>query len=300
MSAWIIFILISELMWAFTSLFDKILLSRGHIKSPFVFIAFNGMMNFLLIFLLPFFRLGTISFSSFVKIMIAGTCLSMGIIFYYKAVQHEEISRVLMLWQLGPVFILIFSFLFLHESFTRYHLLGFFLLLTAGILVSYKKSGRAFHFSKAFYLMVASTLLISAYYIISKFIYMVTNFWNAFIWLRLAGFSALIVLTKPSIRKEFVDTVRNMSPSAKSLISVKMLIDFSAFILLGYAMLTGPVYLINALGSAAAPVFIFLITTLTSIYLPNIVKENIDKRSIITKLSAIILIIAGIFFINLA
>ena len=299
MQTWIIFTLIAELMWNFTSLFDKILLSKGHIKSPYVFIVFNGAMNVLLIFLLPFFDFGHLSLKDAAIAIAASTFLIIGIIFYYMAVQKEEISRILMLWQLTPVFVLIISFLFIGETLTKRHFIGFLLLFAAGIIVSYKKINGKFMLSKAFCLMILSTLPISLYYIMSKHVYEVTDFWSAFMWLRVAAFSGILVLLIPSVRKQFITTVKSMKSGAKGLIGFKMIVDFSAFMFLGYAMLNGPISLISALGSAAAPMFIFFITVFTSIYLPHLVKENIDRKSILTKIMAIALIIAGIIFVNL-
>ena len=298
MESWIYFVLVAELIWAFTSLFDKILLSKGQIKSPFVFIVFNGLMNVLLILLLPFLDFEPLKIFDLLVVLLAGLLLSAGVIFYYKAVQHEEISRVLMLWQLIPIFVLIMSFLFLNEELTKNNFIGFLFLLAAGMIVLYKKINGSLELSKAFYYMIGSTLLISTYYVMSKYIYKVTSFWSAFMWLRLAAFAGLFVLFIPSIRKQLIGTVKNMKSSMKALLGFKMVIDFSAFIFLGYAILNGPISLVSALGSASAPVFIFIITLFTSIYLPHIVKEEISKKSILTKISAIILIIIGIVFVN--
>lgn len=299
MQTWILFTLIAELMWSFTSLFDKILLSKGHIRSPYVFIVFNGAMNVLLIFLLPFFDFGHLSIKDVAIAIAASTFLTIGVIFYYKAVQHEEISRVLILWQMIPIFVLIASFLFIGEILTKRHFIGFLFLFAAGIIVSYRKANRKFILSKAFYLMILSTLPISLYYILSKHIYEVTDFWSAFMWLRVAAFSGILVMLIPSVRKQFIATIKNMKSGAKGLIGFKMIVDFSAFMFLGYAMLNGPISLISALGSATAPMFIFFITVFTSVYLPHFVKENIDRKSVLIKIVAIALIIAGIIFVNL-
>ncbi|MBI2655086.1 EamA family transporter [Candidatus Woesearchaeota archaeon] len=299
MQTWILFTLIAELMWNFTSLFDKILLSKGHIKSPYVFIVFNGAMNVFLIFLLPFFDFGHLSLKDTAIAIAASMFLIIGIIFYYRAVQQEEISRVLMLWQLIPIFVLIISFLFIGETLTKRHFIGFLFLFAAGITISYKKINGKFILSKAFCLMLLSTLPISLYYIMSKHIYEVTDFWSAFMWLRLTAFSGILVLLIPSVREQFITTVKTMKSGAKGLIGFKMIVDFSAFMFLGYAMLNGPISLISALGSATAPMFIFFITVFTSIYLPNLVKEEIDRKSILTKIAAIALIIIGIVFVNL-
>ncbi len=299
MPSWILFILAAEIMWSFTSLFDKIILSKGRIKSPYVFIVFNGAMNVLLIVLLPFFDFGHLSAINIFIALIAGFFLTLGIIFYYKAVQREEISRVLMLWQLIPIFVLVMSFLFIGEVLTKRHLVGFLFLFAAGLIVSYKKINGKFRLSRAFYLMLGSTLLISVYYVVSKHIYEVTGFWSAFMWLRVAAFSGILVLLIPSVRKQFITTMKSMKSGFRGLIGLKMIVDFSAFIFLGYAVLNGPISLISALGTATAPIFIFFITLFTSIYLPHLVKENIDTKSILTKILAIVSIIAGIIFVNL-
>ena len=299
MNTWIYFVLLSELMWALTSLIDKIMISKNHIKSPFVFIIFNGLMNVLLLFLLPFFSFGKLGAADIVISLAAGIFLTFGVIFYYKAVQNEEISRVLIMWQFTPIFVLLFSFLFLKEILTANYLIGFFLLLAGGLAVSYKKMNSSFKLSKSFYYMVASTLLISIYYISSARIYEATDFWSAFMWLRLSAFSSVFLLILPSVRNNFAGTWKNMKPGIKSLIALKMFIDFSAFIVLGLAVLNGPIALISALGSAAAPIFIFLITIFTTIYLPHIIKENISGKIILIKILAIALTIAGIVFVNL-
>lgn len=299
MQNWIFFTLLAEIMWSFTSLFDKIILSKGHIRSPYVFIVFNGAMNILLVFLLPFFDFGHLSFMDMAIALAAGLFLTIGVIFYYKAVQHEEISRVLMLWQLIPIFVLTASFLLLGETLTKRHFIGFLLLFAAGIMVSYRKANRKLILSKAFYLMILSTLPISLYYIMSKHIYEAADFWSAFMWLRVAAFSGVLVLFIPSVRKQFITTIKNMKSGAKGLIGFKMIVDFSAFILLGYAMLNGPISLISALGSAAAPIFIFIIASFTAVCFPNLIKESVDKKSILIKVLAVLLITAGIVFVNL-
>ena len=79
----------------------------------------------------------------------------------------------------------------------------------------------------------------------------------------------------------------------------KMLIDFSAFIVLGLAMADGPISLITALGSALAPVFVISLTSAATIYIPSLINEQTTKKIIFIKLAAVILIIAGIVFVNL-
>ncbi len=298
MANWIYFVLISQFIWAVCVVIDKVVISKNHIKNPAVYIVLNGLMNIFLIFLLPFVSFEPLKLIDFLIALFAGIMLSAAVTIYYKAVQYDEVSRIKVMDQMTPIFVLIFSFLFLEEILTRNHLIGFLLLLGAGIIISYQKIESKFKLSKAFYYMLISTFLASFYYISAKHIFNVTSFWSAFLWLRLASFSALFVLFVPSIRKEAFQTFKNMKNKVKGLLGFKMMIDFSAFIFAGYAILNGPISLVTVLGNSINPLFVFVFTLFISIYLPKIVKEETDKKSIFTKVLAIVLIIIGIIFIN--
>ena len=291
--------LIAQGIWSITSMIDKVVISKGYIKNPLVYIVLNGMTNVLLIFLLPFVGFESLRLTDFLIAMFSGAVFSASVTLYYKAVQYDDISRVIILFQLGPIFTLILSFLFLSEVLTKNSFIGFLFLLSAGILVSYKRVNGSFKLSKAFYLMAISMFLGAIAYVTGKYVYSITSFWSAFLWLRLAGFTAIGVLLLPSIRKDAMTTFKLMKPKIKGLMVLKMLIDFSALIFIGYAILNGPVSLVSALGSSALPLFVFILALITSIYLPKLVKEDIDRKAILTKLAAIALMIIGISFINL-
>ena len=91
MANWIYFVLIAEAIWAFTSLIDKFVLSKGYIKSPFVYIVLNGLMNVFLVFLLPFVGFEPLRFGDFLIVLLSGTMFIAAIILLYKSFQHEEV-----------------------------------------------------------------------------------------------------------------------------------------------------------------------------------------------------------------
>ena len=299
MQNWIYFVLIAQGIWSITSLIDKVVISKGYIKSPFVYIVLNGLMNIFLIFLLPFVGFEPLKLADLLIVLLSGIMFSASVTIYYKAVQYDEISRVVMLYQIIPVFVLILSFLFLGEVLTKNHFIGFLFLLGAGVIVSYKKVENSFKLSKAFYYMLISAFMSAIAFVAAKHIFSVTNFWSAFLWLRLSGLTALFVLFAPSIRNQFIETFKNMKNKIKALLGFKMIIDFSAFIFSGYAILNGTASLVSALSSSAAPLFVIIAVLFTSIYLPKLIKEELNKKAILTKILAIILILVGIVFVNL-
>ncbi len=298
MANWIYFVLIAQLIWAFTSLIDKIVISKGYIKNPLVYIVLNGLMNVFLVFLLPFVGFEPLKPADFLVALSAGVAYAASVTIYYKAVQYDEISRIAMLYQLGPLFVLALSFLFIGEILTKSHIIGFFILLGAGVIVSYKTNG-SFRLSKAFYLMLVSMLIYSIGMVAAKYIFTITSFWSAFLWLRLASFSALGVLFASSVRKEFIGAFKSMKSKIRGLLGFKIVVDFSAFVFAGLALKNGPVSLVAALSTSALPLFVFILALITSIYSPKLLKEEISKKAVLTKLLAIVLIITGIIFVSL-
>jgi len=299
MQSWIYFAMAAQLIWAFTSVIDKIVISKGYIKSPFVYIVLNGAMNVFLVFLLPFFGFEPLKFADFLIAMFAGISLSVAVTLYYKAVQYDEISRIKIIYQMEPILILGLSFLLLGEMLTKSHMAGFLFLLAAGIIVAYKRERKSFRMSRAFYYILASMVLGALYYVSSKHIFNVTGFWSGFLWLRLANFSALAVLLAPSVRRKFAETFKTMKKSIRGLLGFKMVIDFSAFVFANYALYKGYASLVGVLETAVAPLFTFMIALLMTIYFPRIIKEEINKKAILTKLLAILFVVTGIVFINL-
>lgn len=299
METWISFVIIAQGIWAFTSLIDKFVISKSYIKNPLVYIVLNGFTNVLLIFLLPFVDFEPLNLINFLIALLSSTAVTIGIILYYKAVQYEEISRITILNQLIPVFVLVLSFLILNESLPSSNFIGFIFLLSAGLVVSYKKIGTRLKISRAFYLMFISAIFIAVAYVSAKHIFNVTTFWSAVLWLRLTSFVALVVLFAPSVRKEFIETFTGMKNSIKGLLGLKMTVDFIAFIISDFAILLGPVSLVSALSASSSPLLVFVLALLTTLYFPKILKEDISRKNILIKLLAILLIIIDIIFVNL-
>ncbi len=295
---WIYFVLISSGIWSVTSLIDKIVISKGHIKNPIVYMLSNALMNVLIVFILPFAGFGHLKLADFFIALLSGAAFCAAVAIYYKCVEFDEISKIVILFQLGPIFVLALSFLFLGEVLTKNHIIGFLFLLGAGAIVSYKKSKKTFRLGKAFYYMIVSMFLSSVALVTSKHIFNVTGFWSAFLWLRAAEFCALAVLLAPSIRKDAINTAKAMKPKIKALVIFKMIIDFSAFMFLGYALLNGPVSLITVLGSSILPLFVFLLASACSVYFPNIVKEEIGRKALLAKVVAVLFVIIGIFLVS--
>ena len=93
MQNWIYFVLVAQGIWSITSMIDKIVISKGYIKNPAVYIVLNGLMNIFLIFLLPFLEFELLKFIDFLILLLSGIFFSASVTLYYKAVQYDEMSK---------------------------------------------------------------------------------------------------------------------------------------------------------------------------------------------------------------
>lgn len=295
---WIYFILTAQFIWSVTSVIDKIVISKGYIKNPLVYIAVTSLTDVLLVVLLPFTGFAPLDFADFLTALLFGIFFGASVVVYYKAVQYEEISKIIIFAQLGPVLVFAGSYFFLGEHLSGNNLIGFLLFIIAGCILSYNGEEKSFKFGRAFFLMMVSMILSSFAILFEKHVFNITGFWSAFLWLRLASFASLSVLFLPSVRKEFFQNFKTIGYKAKKLIGFKMVIDFTALMLAGYAISKAPVSMVTALGNSVMPLFVFLIAVLISIYRPNILKEDISKKAVIAKMLAIFFVLAGIWIMN--
>ena len=78
--------------------------------------------------------ISSISQKSWVFLILSGLATGASWLFYYKALQIGDVSKLVPIDKLSVVFTLILAFVFLHEKFTAKSLIGT-LLLAAGTLV---------------------------------------------------------------------------------------------------------------------------------------------------------------------
>jgi len=299
MELYIYLVLIGQLLWAFLSLIDKFMISKKFITNPLVFIIFNGIMNIALLLFIPFIDIHKPSLEIVVSAVLFATLYLAGIAAYYKAIEYEDISKVIMLFNLEPVLVLLFSFLFLHEILRLNQFAGFTFLLAAAFVVTFKKTKTGFKMSNALWFMIISGVTAAISYVAAKNVYNLTDFLNAFFWLRVASFAPLILLFIPRLRREFVSTWKSMPRYANGIIASKMIIDFSVFFIVGYAISIASPSLIIALMSATIPLSVLILSSLISIYHPEILEEELTKKAVLVKLAGLALIIAGITMLNI-
>ena len=294
MANWIFFVIIAQMIWGSCSVFDKFVISKGHLKNPLSYIFFNGAMNFLVFLIIPFISLEILSLRDILIALSYGIGLNIAVSLYYKAVQYDEISRIRMMELATPFLVMLTSFFILGEILSKSQLISFSLFVAAGLVVSYHNNSKGKFISKALLLILAAGVVGSFTAIASKHIYSSYGFWSAFLWLRLGQFSSMAVLFIKPVRKELKSFI--FENKVSRLMGVKMLVDFSAFIIIGFAIQKGPITLISAANTTISPLVTFTLATLITIFSPSLIREEIGRKSMSIKLFAAALAIVGVLF----
>ncbi len=190
------------------------------------------------------------------------------------------------------------SFLFLGEVLTLNHYLAFVLILLGGFLISLKKAKGIFKLRTAFWWMVLSSLVYAIQVVILKSLYAFYPFWDLTVYLGFGEFlpTPILLLLISDFRGRFVRSLSNLKLVGWVLLILAMFFVATASLSGFWALTSGPVSLISGFRGFQS-VFVLIYAILFSIWLPKILKEELNKSTLGIKAIAILLMVIGIYLI---
>lgn len=290
---WVYFTILSVLAWTFVNLLDKYTLAR-YVRDPIVSTVFVGSLGVVAAILISIFADMYIPSTEILLLLLsAGISYIFGVLFYFKAVITEEISRVVPLFAITPIFVLILATIFLDERFTIEKYIGIFMIVVGSLLISLRK-GMKFKLSRALGLMIVSTLFWAVHTTILKYILNYLTYWNAFFWIRIGAFFVVPFLF-------FHDSKRTISivtkkPRGVLYLVIAEILNVTALIFHTIALSFGFASLVSALGQIQN-FLVFLFSIFLSIFKPRIIKEELKGTTILEKILAISLISFGVILV---
>lgn len=293
---WILLALVAPLLWAIGDVAEKYQLDKifKDWLSYFalMYIIWFGFVTAIFLYHPIIFDLAYIGIA-----VISGFIGTIAVIFYLKAVSNEEASRVVPLSYIGMVFVVIFAYIFLHETFTLGKYAGISLLTIGAIMISYKKiKGKRLSLTPVISLILVSGFIEAISDILDKFFLLKYSYWSLLFWGYFGGLAVIILLlTKKENRKRF-GKISKLKSYHWLIIAIVTIIYYTGDIMWFAALSESPLSLVAAL-STTEPLFVLLITTLLSLFMPKILKEEINKSTLSLKIISIILIMLGVYLI---
>jgi len=294
---WLLFALLSPAFWGLNNVFNKFLITK----------KFNGYYSIVI-----YLNFVDLIFASIVYVVVpvslefpyvlyaiaVGTMPLFAFWFYSKALMVEEVSRITPLFQFIPIFVVLLSALFLGEILNAQKYFGIALIVLTSILISYRKTENGKSLSSAFKLMIPFTAIIAVYSVLNKYLLGYLDYWSVFFWMMIGSwFGVMFMLAFHKPRIEFVKTVAQLGKRT----FVVAFLGESAYVLgTIYALIAtslGYVSLVSAL-SGLQHFFVFIYMLLLSLFVPTILKEEINRNVVALKIVAIVLMFVGTWLIT--
>jgi len=291
--SWQFLAVFATLLWSIINIVDKHIISEK-IRQVRIAIIFTFVGSLIILAILQFFaKIVLPAFPILALIVFSGILWIVAVIFYYKALQQDEVSRIIPIFLLDPIFTAILAAVFLREVFSPTIYFGLLLVVGGAILISIKKR-EGILFGKGFWFILASTIIISADGIILKFVLEQLDFVSVFFWGRVGaaiGAIPFFLLYK----KNFFDTIK-LEKTASTILFSTDLLSAIAGIIITLAIALGPVTLITTI-TATQSLFVFAFALIISKLNPRILREDTGKTTIAVKLLAIIMMIFGSYLV---
>lgn len=311
---------------ALSQVLDKFLLS-DRIPKPSVYAFYVALLSLITVIIIPpavyflwyfdilpeLLKYSQVSFlypestNIIVVSIIAGMVFLYHLLFFYRALKFNEISRVApLVGSAATIFTTLLSGVLLEHQFSLFSLVGILFLFTGGFFISFDLPIKSLKIFNGFRDSMISAMLFAFAYVFFNIVYKENmNFFSGYAWTRLGIFiGGLSLILIPNFRKEiYLSFMRKEVNKKKSLATMVLFIGNkilggSHSVLISYAIKLGSVAIVGALNSIQF-VFVLVVTVLMAFKYPKLFGEKLFFWDWAQKVGAIALIGMGIALVSI-
>ena len=293
---WFYYTLIAMFIVGSLTLVDKMLVNN-FVQDPIAFtmlVALSALVPFIG---LVYFPLRPIAISTVLLCIVAGFIHTSYVYPYYRSLVFEEVSRVVPLWQLTPIFVLILARIFLGEILSITDYIAFILIVIGALFFSIKREQK-FSLSNALYLMLISSILVAIFTILAKYAFTIEDLFSVFLYIQMGiVLSFVILFAKKEYRGRFLHTFTSIPRFACLVAILDVAVGYISFAAYSFAISLGPVTLVSVV-YAVQPVYVLLAATVVGIKYKSLIRERVTRWTFTQKLLGVVLIFVGIYIVN--
>ena len=290
----------ASFLWGITNHIDKFMISGidesgSSVKTLLVFSTLVAGIVLSPIWLIVSKFSVSISNISLVCVLLSSIVYILATYFYFKALEKNDASIVVVMFQLIPVFSYVLALIFFKENLVLKQIIGSILIILSAVLISFdfeEKNNK----SKclALVLMTLSSLFYAIYFFLFDIGIRNSSYNSCAFWLQI-GFliQGIIFIWFKNFRSIFIRAIKNNGTRYFSLNITNEVINLIANLLVNFANVTIPLALANVLNGFQGA-FVFILGVIGVKLLPKYFKENMSKKIIVQKVSCIIISILGL------
>lgn len=292
LSLWLLASLAASAVYALTAFIDKVVVSK--LLEYRHYYVFWGIAYLLVGLPIPLFL--PVRFEPVLALaLLAGVVRATGIFFYAKALGEEEVSRVITIVYSNVIFVAILAAVFLGEVLSVQKYLGIALLLSGAMLVSLR--GSLTLRRGALHALACAVFLAMDAILIRYLTAMGYPFWLVFFWFVLSiGISNLFIAR--NFIGEALGALSRLKRTELAAITVSNVLLYPlGLLLVVYAFSLADAPLVAAVLSTE-PMFLLLFTTAASLFIPRLLREELEKGRVLVKIAAAALVILGVYLVS--
>lgn len=296
MVPWLAYGLIFPLMYAVSNIIDKLLL-ESRVKNIYSqAIIGAGCYLFFAAGVAAFHPLTDLPAGAVALALATGGVIALSVIGYYRSMQIEEITRVVPLLNLSPLFTAMLAYLMIGEDLAPHFYLAIIAMVCGAVLISVKNLRGMLRLSKAEGIIIPTAALWGLIAVLDKIVLGHMSFWNLYSlqFFSYGGVISLLALSR-SNRSAVLALVRDRTAL---FILLSEVFAFFAYTLEMKSMSLTKVSFVSSFG-VISPLWVLIISTVLAVYFPKLHKEPHTPRQIAMKAVATLLIIAGAAVIGL-
>lgn len=301
---WFLIALLPPIFWSITNHIDKYLLTKffnkGAVGSVMIFSASISILLLPVIAIIHPAVLQQFNLS-YLLIAVNGSFYLLATLPYFYALDKDDASLTIPLFQMIPVFSFILGYIFLGETLSINQILGGIIILVSSIFISLNLADiKKIHMRwDVFLLMLLSSILYSLNFIFFKYFVVETNFFIASFWeyVGFGLFGLFLLIFIKSYREGFTNVLKTNKTQVLGVNVINEIVNITAKISFNYATVLAPVTLVWII-NGLHPLFVFLFGIILTVLFPKISKEDISKKTLVQRILAIITITLGVYLVN--
>lgn len=308
---WIGLAALAPLLWAFVNHIDKYFLSDKFSNTK-VGIT-GGLMIYSTMFsivVLPILfwwhpithALFEVPLLNIATLLFTGILGALSVLLYLIALDQDEASIVVPIFQTIPIFGLIFGYIFLGETLTMWQLAGMFIVIVSSMFLTLDmdiEQGIRIKY-KVLFLMLLSSAFFALAYALFKYAALDMYFTDALFFENIGMLmfgSGLLTIAR--YRKSFMSLLKNNFVKITSLNLTSEGLTVLGNVATQYAIMIAPIALVATI-AGLQPIFVLGIGVVMTLFKPHLGEEKISRKHMVHKFVTIAFIVIGGAIISFA
>jgi hypothetical protein len=239
----------------------------------------------------------------FLSLVFIGFLSATAFYFYLKAMDIEEASIVVPLFQLVPIFGYFLSYFILGESLSISQVLFSLIIISGIIMISLEIDidNKIMLKKEVLILITLSSFLFALHDTLFKKVAIADTFWISVFWqyLGLTLFGIFLLLFFKKSKQDFLFMVSGAKINILSLNAISEILYMIGNLANNFATLLAPVAIVLVV-SSYQPLFVFIGGIFLTLFLPKVAVEKISTKHFFHKLISIFIIIIGSVFLYIS